>query len=100
MTPKTITAFALLGALSLAATTAGPAGAADKMAMMKKPVTAEQMVGMEKCYGVAGLRSIPKTTCAMAGQGSPGSKRSASAIPCRFMAWGFIEGLKQRDHQR
>lgn len=49
MTPKTITAFALLGALSLAATTAGPAGAADKMAMMKKPVTAEQMVGMEKC---------------------------------------------------
>ena len=69
MTPKTITASALLGALSLAATIAGPAGAADKMAMMKRPVTAEQMVGNEKCFGVAkahqnDCKAGPGTSCA------------------------------------
>jgi uncharacterized membrane protein len=66
---KTITASALLGALAMAATIAGPAGAADKMAMMKKPVTMEQMAGNEKCYGVAkahenDCKAGPGTTCA------------------------------------
>ena len=67
---KTITTSALLGALALAATIASPvSAAADKMAMMKKPVTMEQMTGNEKCYGVAkahenNCRAGPGTTCA------------------------------------
>ena len=66
---KTVTASALLGALVLAATIAGPAVAADKMAMMKKPVTMAQMAGHEKCYGVAkahenDCKAGPGTTCA------------------------------------
>ncbi len=66
---KTITASTLLGALALAATIAAPASAADKMAMMKKPVTMEQMAGNEKCYGVAkahenDCKAGPGTTCA------------------------------------
>ena len=66
---KTITTSALLGALALAATIASPAAAADKMAMMKKPVTMEQMAGNEKCYGVAkahenDCKAGPGTTCA------------------------------------
>ena len=66
---KTVTASALLGALALAATIAGPAAAADKMPMMKKPVTMEQMAGNEKCYGVAkahenDCKAGPGTTCA------------------------------------
>ena len=59
----------LLGALALAAASASPAAAADKMAMMKKPPTATQEVGMEKCYGVAmahenDCKAGPGTTCA------------------------------------
>lgn len=66
---KTVTASALLGALALAASIAGPAGAADKMATMKKPVTMAQMAGHEKCYGVAlahqnDCKAGPGTTCA------------------------------------
>jgi uncharacterized membrane protein len=66
---KAITASALLGTLALAATIAGPASAAHKMAMMKKPVTMEQMAGHEKCYGVAkahqnDCKAGPGTTCA------------------------------------
>ena len=58
-----------MGALALAASIAGPAAAADKMPMMKKPATAEQMKGMEKCYGVAkahenDCKAGPGTTCA------------------------------------
>jgi uncharacterized membrane protein len=70
MTPtKTMTASAVLGALALAATMAGSAAAADKMPMMKKPVTMEQMAGNEKCYGVAkahenDCKAGPGTTCA------------------------------------
>ncbi|THD61090.1 DUF2282 domain-containing protein [Phenylobacterium sp.] len=46
---------------------AGAAQAADDM--MKKPVTAAQMKGMEKCYGVAkahenDCKAGPGTTCA------------------------------------
>lgn len=60
----------LLGAIALAA--AGTAGAADSMSMpmmMKKPVTAAQMVGHEKCYGVAkahenDCKAGAGTTCA------------------------------------
>ena len=57
---KTINTAAstLLGAIALAA--AGAAAAADSMGAMgadhmamKKPVTAAQLVGKEKCYGVA-----------------------------------------------
>ncbi len=67
---KIVTASALLGALALAASFAAPAAAADdKMAMMKKPVTMEQMAGHEKCYGVAkahenDCKAGPGTTCA------------------------------------
>ena len=68
-TTKTVTASALLGALALAASVAGPASAADQMAAMKKPVTMEQMAGHEKCYGVAlahqnDCKAGPGTTCA------------------------------------
>ena len=63
---KTVTASAVLGALALAATMAG---AAVAQTPMKKPVTAQQMSGMEKCYGVAKARENdcaagPGTTCA------------------------------------
>jgi uncharacterized membrane protein len=61
-----VAASALAGALALAAT----ASAADQKApMAKKPVTAAQMVGHEKCYGVAlagqnDCKAGPGTTCA------------------------------------
>ena len=67
---KTLAAASLIGAFAMATALAGPAGAADKMAMMKKkPVTTEQMEGMEKCYGVAkahqnDCKAGPGTTCA------------------------------------
>jgi uncharacterized membrane protein len=70
---KTVTTATstLLGAIALAA--AGAAVAADNMGsehmMMKKPVTAAQMVGKEKCYGVAkahenDCKAGAGTTCA------------------------------------
>jgi uncharacterized membrane protein len=59
----------LLGAIALAA--ASSAGAAENMAMpmMKKPVTAAQMAGHEKCYGIAkahenDCKAGAGTTCA------------------------------------
>jgi uncharacterized membrane protein len=69
-TPTTaaIAATSLFGAIAFAA--AGSASAADQhMAMAKKPVTAAQMVGKEKCYGVAkagqnDCKAGPGTTCA------------------------------------
>ena len=66
---KTATTTALLGAFALAATVAGPVSAAGHMALMKKPVTMEQMAGHEKCYGVAkahqnDCKAGPGTTCA------------------------------------
>ena len=73
---KTVTTAtsALLGAIAVAA--AGAAAAADNMGamksdhmMMKKPVTAAQMVGKEKCYGIAkahenDCKAGAGTTCA------------------------------------
>ena len=77
---KTINAAAstLLSAIALAA--AGTAAAADQMGamgndhmgamgMMKKPVTAAQMAGHEKCYGIAkahenDCKAGAGTTCA------------------------------------
>lgn len=62
-----VAATALAGALALAA---GPSSAADsKMMMAKKPVTAAQMVGKEKCYGIAkahqnDCKAGAGTTCA------------------------------------
>ena len=62
-----IAASTLLGAIALAA---GPSSAADNhMMMAKKPVTAAQMVGKEKCYGVAkahqnDCKAGAGTTCA------------------------------------
>ena len=62
-----LAASTLLGAFALAA---GPAGAAENhMMMAKKPVTAAQMVGKEKCYGVAkahqnDCKAGAGTTCA------------------------------------
>src|SRR5471032_987574 len=49
---RTIAAASLMGAFAMAAAFAGPAGAANKITMMKKPVTVAQMLGMEKCYDV------------------------------------------------
>ena len=47
-----LAASSLFGAIALAS--AGQASAADEhMMMAKKPVTAAQMVGKEKCYGIA-----------------------------------------------
>lgn len=72
MTPQTkfVSASSVLGALTLAVALAGAAQAQtpDKMPM-KKPVTMEQMKGMEKCYGVAkahenDCKAGPGTTCA------------------------------------
>lgn len=82
---KTLTASALLGALALAATIAGPAGAADKMSMMKKPATMEQMAGNEKCYGVAkahenDCKAGPGTTCA-----------GTSKIDYQGSAWSLVK---------
>src|SRR6201999_754976 len=62
-----VAATALLGAIALAA---GPSSAAEsKMMMAKKPVTAAQMVGKEKCYGIAkahqnDCKAGAGTTCA------------------------------------
>jgi uncharacterized membrane protein len=62
-----LAASSLLGAIALAA---GPAAAAEgHMMMKKKPVTAAQMVGKEKCYGVAkahqnDCKAGAGTTCA------------------------------------
>lgn len=60
-----VAASALAGALSLVSF----AAAADKMPMAKKPVTAAQMVGKEKCYGIAlahqnDCKAGAGTTCA------------------------------------
>jgi uncharacterized membrane protein len=68
-TTRTITTTALLGAIAIAASIAGTASAANQMPMMKKPVTMEQMVGNEKCFGVAkahenDCKAGPGTTCA------------------------------------
>jgi uncharacterized membrane protein len=63
-----LAASSLLGAFALAA--AMPAAAAGShMMMAKKPVTAAQMVGKEKCYGVAkahqnDCKAGAGTTCA------------------------------------
>lgn len=59
-----IAATSLLGALALAAS-----ASAQAPQPAKKPVTAEQMRGMEKCYGVAlagqnDCKAGPGTTCA------------------------------------
>ena len=62
-----LAASSLLGAIALASS--GPAAAADHMMMAKKPVTAAQMAGKEKCYGVAkahqnDCKAGAGTTCA------------------------------------
>lgn len=63
-----LAATALLGAIVLAA---APASAAEEhgMTMAKKPVTAAQMAGKEKCYGIAkagqnDCKAGAGTTCA------------------------------------
>ncbi|MBI1361421.1 MAG: DUF2282 domain-containing protein [Alphaproteobacteria bacterium] len=66
---RTATAAALMSALAFTAL-AGAASAQDnKDHMMKKPVTAAQMKGMEKCYGIAkahenDCKAGAGTTCA------------------------------------
>ena len=65
---KAMSTSSVLGAFALAAVLAGPAEAKHKMPM-KKPVTAEQMKGMEKCYGIAkahqnDCKAGAGTTCA------------------------------------
>ena len=65
---RTLVASSILGAFALAVSGAGAAAAADQ-AGMKKPPTAAQMQGMEKCYGVAlagqnDCKAGPGTTCA------------------------------------
>ncbi len=65
---KSITAAAAASALAGAMALAGAAMAADAMPA-KKPVTPAQMVGKEKCYGVAlahqnDCKAGPGTTCA------------------------------------
>jgi len=66
MSTSNLAAGALIGAFALAAAASG-AVAADMPA--KKPVTAAQMKGMEKCYGVAkahenDCKAGAGTTCA------------------------------------
>ena len=65
-TTAALAASSLMAAFSLAA---APVQAADAMPMAKKPVTATQMVGKEKCYGVAkagqnDCKAGAGTTCA------------------------------------
>jgi uncharacterized membrane protein len=67
-TATLIAASSLAGAIALAAGAAS-AAPAEHMAMAKKPVTAAQMVGKEKCYGVAkahqnDCKAGAGTTCA------------------------------------
>jgi uncharacterized membrane protein len=63
-------ASSLLGALALAAAAGSASAAADhNMPMAKKPPTAAQAAGKEKCYGVAlagqnDCKAGPGTTCA------------------------------------
>jgi uncharacterized membrane protein len=77
MKTANIAASTLLSAIALAAAgTAGAAGQMGSMAnhmgamgMLKKPVTAAQMVGHEKCYGIAkahenDCKAGAGTTCA------------------------------------
>jgi len=69
ITTRTLTASSVLGAFALAAVLAGPAHAQQTTMPMKKPVTMEQMKGMEKCYGVAlahqnDCKAGPGTSCA------------------------------------
>jgi uncharacterized membrane protein len=70
-TTPALAASSLLGAFALAAATAASAAPAEHkaMPMAKKPVTAAQMVGKEKCYGVAlagqnDCKAGAGTTCA------------------------------------
>jgi uncharacterized membrane protein len=68
-TTRALTASSLLGAFALAAILTGPVQAQEGKMPTKKPVTAEQMKGMEKCYGVAlahqnDCKAGPGTTCA------------------------------------
>jgi uncharacterized membrane protein len=68
MSSSNLAAKSLVGAFALAVASSGAAAAAENMPM-KKPVTAAQMKGMEKCYGVAlahqnDCKAGPGTTCA------------------------------------
>ena len=58
-----------IGAFVLTVAAASGAAAAAQNMPMKKPVTAAQMQGMEKCYGIAiahqnDCKAGPGTTCA------------------------------------
>ncbi len=68
-TTKTLAASSVLGAFAMAAVLAGPAQAQQGTMPMKRPVTMEQMKGMEKCYGVAlahqnDCKAGPGSSCA------------------------------------
>lgn len=68
-TTRTLTASSVIGAFAMAVVLAGPAHAQQNPTPMKKPVTMEQMKGMEKCYGVAlahqnDCKAGPGTSCA------------------------------------
>ena len=84
-TTKSLVASSLLGALALAAATSTPAAAADKMAMMKKPATMEQMAGNEKCYGVA----LAHQNDCKAGPGS--SCAGTSKVNYQGDAWSLVK---------
>lgn len=69
VTTAAFAASALAGALALAAAGSASAAADPANPMGKKPVTAAQMTGKEKCYGVAlahqnDCKAGPGTTCA------------------------------------
>ena len=83
---KTVNAaLAASSLLSAIALVASPANAADShMMMAKKPVTAAQMVGKEKCYGIAkahqnDCKAGAGTTCA-----------GTSAVDYQGNAWSLV----------
>jgi uncharacterized membrane protein len=84
MSSKNFAAKSLAGAFALALAASGSAAVAQNMPM-KKPVTAAQMKGMEKCYGVAlahqnDCKAGAGTTCA-----------GTSATDYQGNAWSLVK---------
>jgi uncharacterized membrane protein len=82
---RTLAASSVLGAFAMAAVLAGPAQAQQGAAPMKKPVTMEQMKGMEKCYGVA----LAHQNDCKAGPGS--SCAGSSKVDYQGDAWSLVK---------
>ena len=82
---RTLAASSVLGAFAMAAVLAGPAQDQQGATPMKKPVTMEQMKGMEKCYGVG----LAHQNDCKAGPGS--SCAGSSKVDYQGDAWSLVK---------